>query len=189
MASSFGCSYFSSVSGLVSERFSISILHTQAFFSSQGHSCHRLDSQEPRQKRSATAFGNVCLYEPTGWLEGKNNILRKLGQLIPADWGRSGQACLMRAQRASLAQEERTLTEPSSQHTFCCPLSPGPEPALGLCYPSLQSHPSLSESTTPGMTHRVMMELLLHRVPLARPARRAVPGGPREAVYIVGTVI
>lgn len=45
--------------------------------SGQGRSCPGLDSQEPRQRSSGTAFGNVCLCEPTGWPEGKNNILRK----------------------------------------------------------------------------------------------------------------
>lgn len=45
--------------------------------SGQGRSCHGPDSQEPRPQSSGTAFGNVCLCEPTGWPEGKNNILRK----------------------------------------------------------------------------------------------------------------
>lgn len=167
---------------------SASPFSTQTFFCMQGQSCHRLDSQEPRQQRSATVFGNVCLFEPTGWLEGKNNILRKLGQLIPAGWGRSGQACLVRAQWASLAQKEQVQTGPSSQHTFCYPLSPVPEPVLGLCHPSPFSpiafggnHPSRDPQGDDGAASC--------GVPLPRPARRAVPGGPREAVYIVGTVI
>lgn len=57
----------------------------------QGRSCPGLDSQEPRQRSSGTAFGNVCLCEPTGWPEGKNNILRKPAGLgggqVRAAWG------------------------------------------------------------------------------------------------------
>lgn len=159
------------------------------FFSGQGPSCHRLDSQEPRQQRSATAFGNVCLYEPTGWLEGKNNILRKLGRLIPAGLGEVRSSRSREGTTGTSSPGERAQTGPSSQHTSLLPFAPGLESALGLCSPLPWSRPSLSQSPTPGMTHRVMMELLLPGVPLARPARHATPGGPREAVYIAGTVI
>lgn len=104
-------------------------------------------------------------------------------------WGRSGQAYLRRAKRAPLCRE--------SEHKFgffhstpaCCPLSSGPEPVLGLCSPFLCSHSSLLGSPTPGRTHRVTMELLFPGVSQVGPARRAVPGSPKEAVYIAGMVI
>lgn len=104
-------------------------------------------------------------------------------------WGRSGQACLGRAKWAPLPGESEHRQGLPRSTPSCCPLSPGREPALGLCSPFPWAHPSLLESATPGVTHRVMMERLLPGVPLPRPAGRAVPGGPREAVYITGTVI
>lgn len=81
--------------------------------SGQGRSCHGPDSQEPRPQSSGTAFGNVCLCAPTGWPEGKNNILRK-----PAGLG-GGQ---VRAARGG----------PN-----------GRPPARGLRSPAPCSHPSL----------------------------------------------
>lgn len=54
-------------------------------------------------KRSATTFGNVCLYEPTGWLEGKNNILQKLGQLIPAGLGEVRSSLSREGKRGTLS--------------------------------------------------------------------------------------
>lgn len=104
-------------------------------------------------------------------------------------WGRSGQAYLGRAKWTPLPRENQHNQGLHHSTPSCYPLSPGPQPALGLCFPFPWSHPSVSESTTPGVIHRVMMELLLSGVPLARPALRAVPGSPREAVYIAGTVI
>lgn len=57
------------------------------------------------------------------------------------------------------------------------------------CSPFPWSGPSLLEPSAPGMTHGIVTELLLPGVALAGPAERAVPGGPRDAVYISSTVI
>lgn len=102
-------------------------------------------------------------------------------------WGRSGQACLGRAKRAPLPRESEHKQGLPQSTPSCCPLPPGLEPVLGVCFPFPWPCPYLSQSPTPGVTHRATM--VLPGVPLARPARRAVPGGPRQAVYIAGTVI
>lgn len=99
-------------------------------------------------------------------------------------WGKSG---LGRAKRAPQPSRESKHKQGLS-HPLLLPFVPDLEPALRLCSPFPWSHPSLSEPSAPGMTHGVVMKLLLPGVALARPAGR-VPGSPRDAVYIVSTVI
>lgn len=94
--------------------------------------------------------------------------------------GRSGQACLTRAKWAPLPRASKPKQGHPHTHLSAalCPLARSLR--LGSHPPSPRSPSSVLESTTPGMTHRVMMEPFLLEVLLARPARRQCQAVPRK---------
>lgn len=76
-------------------------------------------------------MGNVCLYEATGWREGKNNILRN-----PAGLGEAGSGLPARAPRTAPAEPPAAPLGPShSPHVALHPFPRSPIP-LGSRTPS-----------------------------------------------------